>query len=359
MFCKYCGKEIRDDSVFCPFCGKEQIQQPQAQSQQEKEDLGEEKTLTDTDSAFLKSGDFIPVTDKKKGFNKKLLIIPLALVVAIVGFFAVTRHAYSLADSGEFESASKFASFVFWDNEFPEYINSGIALSNGNYSEAIRGFKALNDYRESKTFFNESIYQCSENHYKNGDLQTAFQMFSRIPDYKDVSSVMSRIQDEAYEKAIELFNDDDYFEALPLFEIADKGDSDKYVKVIQVMSGSDSVESLKSIISFEPAKRALLKDNVCGSDFLSGNWYSGDRYWYIQLTTTPILYGFDRDSTITYNLPKADNGNFFSIEDSVIYFNFEDQYENRRPSFEISIIAWNTIKVKCLYNNNTYTLYRD
>ena len=46
MYCKYCGKEIANDSVFCQFCGKKLNDGTIYSINQEKEELEKKKNHT-------------------------------------------------------------------------------------------------------------------------------------------------------------------------------------------------------------------------------------------------------------------------------------------------------------------------
>lgn len=326
MFCKYCGKKISAESEFCPYCGKKL----DTAALLKKEITTDSKDIDDKYmDAALKITPKIKAekqqaSDKGKRLNKKLLIIPIVLLLLVGGFAGVCIHAYNLADDGDFVKASKYKSIIFWDEDFGMYVNGGEA-------------------------------------YDNEELIAAYKSFSKIPDYRNSNTYLSKIKSQAYDMALKMFNEGEVYNSRAYFELSGEGDSDKYLKTIDVLLGSSNVNTLKDIITFEPAKKILLLNNTNGSDFLAGEWYSSDGDWYLKLTTKPTAQSLftARNSTITYNLPKDDYGEYFTIENSAIYFFNNNGASDKRMAFKINLIDWNTININCAYDNSTYTLYRD
>lgn len=59
MFCKYCGKEIEDNSLFCGYCGKkvENVQQEKRQELEENEPLNSPSGNINTHEDFKDKSD--------------------------------------------------------------------------------------------------------------------------------------------------------------------------------------------------------------------------------------------------------------------------------------------------------------
>ena len=364
MYCKYCGKEINDVSEFCQYCGKKlnlklgsEIPKPivyKEESTSEDTESAEKANLSvdkgDTDLGEQSKENFAYVDNKKlKKKSKRIVIIPLVLLIIVGSFFGVTIYAYNLADSGEFEEASKFESLFFWDWNYKDYVKSGIKLNSGEYGTAIRNFKSLGSYRNSQEFYKESIYRQSIEYYEEKEYFDAYDGFVSLNDYKSAYSYVKRVKDGAYVEAKNDFDSKLYFSARELFELSGRNDSDKYIKVINVLLSNSSIDPLKNMMDFVPARECLVSDHSTAVKFLQGSWYSWDSYWYFTM---------DSSGQTSFNIPHTVYGDHYYIDNGIYYLHKGEDRSTRRNTFVISVNDWNTIKIKSNKDGNTYLLYR-
>lgn len=363
MFCKYCGKEINDASEFCQYCGKKlnlvidtEIPKPSVY----KEDEAASRIVGSSDGNnrdIIKENPFvdnISVAEQKekRSFNKRILIIPLVLVLIIVSGFGIAMHAYNLADSGDFDGAAKYSTIVFWDNDFGKYVSSGIDLNHNRYSSAIGGFADLGDYRKSKEYYAESVYRDSVDRYNSGKYLEAYEGFAKIPNHNDSNSYISQIKNDAYDNGVKAYNSGSLSRAEKFFNISDAKDSFVYLKIIDVANGSSDISSLKTVVEYNIVKKFLLKNDDNAIGFLEGQWNTGDNYYYFKAEDKGDTYN------ISYNLPNHNYSGYFTIENGV-YFIEDENGSNKRTEFELTVDSWNKLYIKCTENGNTYALYRN
>ncbi len=357
MFCKYCGKEINDASEFCPYCGKklgnprdkEIINGSNRSIETKKESTKEESDINISKEKLEAKKD--NVGSKKSKKRLLFILIPIMAILLIGGaIFGISSHAYKLADLGEFETAAKYSSLLFWDSSFDTYVQNGIKMVNKEYSSAATGFKKLGDYRESESFYKESLYIDSINNLDNNKFYDAYDGFKELGDYKSSKSYLSKVKDEAYGNAKKSFSSGSYTIARGLFELSAERDYDKYIKVIDVRSGKQSVDTLKSILDFAPAKETLLLDQTRAEAFLKGKWTSSDGSLYFTM---------EKGGSTSYNVPWFAYGDYYFIENGVFYVYKGNDTSTKRALYNITVKDWNTIAINSNQDGNTYTLYRD
>lgn len=71
MFCKFCGKEISEDSKFCPFCGKKLIEETVDNNQTETtyETNNSEKPNSNTNSGEKENTGVVALSTQSSNFN--------------------------------------------------------------------------------------------------------------------------------------------------------------------------------------------------------------------------------------------------------------------------------------------------
>ena len=356
MFCKYCGKQINDKSDFCPYCGKKLNNHKQLFPKQDEPKAkahfvinsetvdNEDKDLSAKERRNLIRG----VLKSNRRLRVKLIVsVVLILVVVVVG---LTMHIYNLADSGDFYAASNFSALFFWDDDFDDYVQSGIKYSNKQYESAYKGFKKLGNYRESVDYYKSSLYLASIKSLEDKDYADAYEGFFELKNYKDSEELLQKVKDNAYDAAKNDFSRGAYNSAKKLFEISGENDSKDYITVIEVRQGDRVLYSLKDMLNFAPAKETLLLNQELAANFLNGSWHSSNRSLY---------FAMNNEGGTTYNVPWYEYGDYYYIEKGVYYVYKNSDMSDRKIMYEFTVVDWNTIKVKAYQNGNTYTLYRD
>lgn len=89
MYCKYCGKEIKDDSKFCRWCGKSLYQAECHETSTCEKDL----YVTESESNFVLKSD-----NGSHGSNRLLNLFLYAIFICIIctGGYALFRYNDSL-----------------------------------------------------------------------------------------------------------------------------------------------------------------------------------------------------------------------------------------------------------------------
>ena len=292
----------------------------------------------------------------KKSSGKRIIFVIILIVILIItgiigaGGFMV----YRMADSGAFEIPYRIGTVFFWDNNFQDYTTSGMLLTNGMYDDAAARFKILGNYRNSETFYKESLYMKSLERYSRGLLEEALEGFRELGDYKDSAEYEQNTNALLYIEAVKLFEEGSYNESSQLFEKADIEDSEKYQTVIDIIQGDKYIYLLKDIMDFQPAKDCLVMndDNFIG--FMEGEWYTQDKDMFLSME-------LDEDGyyALSFDLPHYyDSGDYYTIKNGALYFSYDENVTDGDLTFVFHVEDWDTVNVDCV-DGETYTLYRE
>lgn len=290
-FCKKCGKELLADSSFCYSCGK-RVRVKQSLSWKQ----------------------FVGIT---------IVVLIVVIVSTFSAFFIINyQNAVTSMNHQEFVSAKQyFDKIPFSEIMFPEeieYINAGILMEKGRYTEALKAFKRLS--------------------------------------FPVPSSVMGTVTDKIYHKAIKYYHNANYDDAKNAFRmVADYERSEDYLSLIRNrLPTYGNCNELIDFLDFEDTKSVLIENEICFDQFVSGEWRTQDGKYYFK---TYRYYKTNRKEDCTYNLPAfSTSGDYYVIKNG-IYCEGKQGAENRMQ-FKFSIIDKNTILVHCYKNNENYTLMR-
>lgn len=159
--CNRCGKEIPVESAYCPHCGKK-------------------------------------VKRNVKSLSAASMVIIIALVMFILFSCAFLFYCFTNYQNGM--NAMFSQNFIAADMQFRkipyaerffknelEYISAGVLMEKGDYVEALNAFNAINYPVPISIIENiqESLYTQSQRDYKKGDYQNALIGFKAIRDYKN------------------------------------------------------------------------------------------------------------------------------------------------------------------------------
>lgn len=93
MFCRFCGKEILEDSAFCSYCGRQLT--PKVQEQKPEEPVAESTFKEIVDKAYGGSDDIsVTATNMVTNAKPKNYILRYAIFWIIIVFIFVTVFAY-------------------------------------------------------------------------------------------------------------------------------------------------------------------------------------------------------------------------------------------------------------------------
>ncbi len=215
MICKYCSKEIPDESTFCNYCGKTLV----------------EKTDKET---------------KNSRFKLLAIVIPAFLIVAgIICFFLLQPAVrYSKCekyiDAGEWEKAINYISSINdkkCNGLLPMcYYNLGKEyLDNKDLRQAIEVLKKT-DYSDAKALFNDSVYQYAKQFFDDKNWQNVIDILLES-DSNDCKALLSETR---YRYGMDLYKKGDYSAAANEFKQSNYSDSDEYYISCQEHINCDS-----------------------------------------------------------------------------------------------------------------------
>ncbi len=144
-------------------------------------------------------------TAGKKKLKKILIISGILAVVIAVAIFVIIK-------------------FVVPEVRYSNALN---LYKNGKYTESIKAFKKLDDYKDSEDKVLEVTYAHAENLFENKKFEDSIYVFEELGDYKDSKE---RIIEVNYGFAEFLFEEGEYTRSLGIFtDYSDYKDSKKYL----------------------------------------------------------------------------------------------------------------------------------
>jgi len=198
MFCKYCGKEMDNDSLFCPKCGKQVVPEKVVDSDTENSTDQKEgiTTVTKTEKEQSQEEIKVPaesVTKVKKGKSKtgvKIILSILGLVVIGAGYFGYMKFfAPKSTDRGAEISRYVEKNWPIYEaaenrfNDAVDKYNANKSTANAenssragldmiesylDYYKGLVKVKGPNDYSEMNRYMDESIALVEGNHSIHG-----------------------------------------------------------------------------------------------------------------------------------------------------------------------------------------------
>lgn len=204
----------------------------------------------------------------------------------------------------------------------------------------------------------EAVSQIAEK-----DILTAYRTLLQEK-YSAKDFIGNRLDDEMlrrtaamYNKAVALYRDNDFSKAVLYFSTLEKPykSSEKYIKISAILDNAHGVSQadlayLKSNISFDGVKSALMMNNELGFGFLEGQWKSADGYYYLNYSS--------EEHMVYYNLPDINYGNKLKIVNGVMKSFPEGKESTARDLFKIMVLDTNKIYVYCCKDSRVYTLIR-
>lgn len=348
--------------------------------------------------------------------SKKLFIIigaaaavVIAAVVCLVIFLFIPMNKYNTActalENKDFDAAyQQFVELGGYSDSKEKaketlYKKGEHLLENKEYDDAIDTFTQLGEYKNASEMVLESKYQKAYNYRDESNYEYAYKYFEKILDYKDSKAQLdaalimweanvlgdgSTAQSYRFKETVNLTSDqyylyygtlelyisghstaddwtyDNYEVMQDMFSLlpATYEDTATYKKLFDVLYENetslflDHVSLVKQCWSLEFIQSLAQQDHVI-CDFLIGNWstWSGNNYMN--------FYEKDGGVSVKYNLPfyEPAGTKYYDIQDMTFVF-LDENSKVLSNVYDISITDYNTIRVFCYENNQTYTLYR-
>jgi len=231
-----------------------------------------------------------------------------------------------------------------------------------DYEGAYAAFSAAAelDYTGAKEMKRETVYREAVALIAEKEYVKAYRKLKEIPGYRDVDSSIKTLKENMYQLAQRHYRSGEFDLAKPYFTALNPyEDSGKYLDLISAHNAKSSsfgfsafmlektMEDLIDIFYFEDTAQVLLAKEILAREFLRGTW-KGDGYYFTM----------DEDNGISYNLPRVDFGDTYTISDGIVLLHEEGDKSGSVPLFYIEATAPDCISVLCAKNSRTYMLYR-
>lgn len=188
MFCKYCGKEMDEDSLFCPKCGK-QVASGKATDTETENSTAQKSVPTtaqkaekETSKEEVQEGNKVTeesITKAKKGKTKtgiKIILAVLVLVAIVVGHFCYNIHYAEIKYSASIEAQKRFNDTVDKYNANNNTANAEDSSRAGldmieaylEYYKGVVKVKGFSDYSEMNSHIDDTIALVERNHSIHG-----------------------------------------------------------------------------------------------------------------------------------------------------------------------------------------------
>lgn len=325
------------------------------------------------------------------------------------------QKAGALLEDGQFDEASAlYEELGDYDNSSEmvketKYRKALSMLENGKFDKAIQGFRELGDYKDSETMLKESKYQKALNNEEKKDYETAYKLFKELGSYKESEKGVLRIillweavalgsdstaQADKYVNTVTLGQSSyeyyystimiylqghpdceywlDWWEPTVYSKNVKKmltllptgySDTSKLVRLFDMINGEDVYYELfvTNPAFAEQCWSLAIVQSMAASDagitfFLRGYWTGSGYYLRFYEDDPEQPYG----TYSQFDLPwvaKPKGTRYYDIED-LVYFWEDENYNRLANVFEFEIVDYNTIRVYCYKDGNTYTMRR-
>ena len=341
-----------------------------------------------------------PAKTKKK-FRKRWIavIVAGALAVAVCGYYgyleATYQEAAKLTEQKEYQQAIDKLEKIpdnYKDAQTMDYYNFAcLELSQENYDTAQQWFEKLGDYRDSKTMLTEVAYGRAKDKLEDAkydDAKTAFanlgdykdakdmvfeadyrkaeDMISReeyldayhllqtIKDYPEAKKAIETVQEDIYNKAVDLYrkfdntNSHGFFAELP----KEYKDTTKYLELLDICMLEITparYETLKTLIGFEDATDILIKSGYVYY-YLEGKWKDANGSEFDLARNDKG--GWDANASFANN-----ESMLFDIQDGAIRIGTSKEY--MRSFVELTFVSLNEVQMFVLDTAKTYDFIRN
>lgn len=160
-FCKKCGKEIDSESNYCKYCGNRLI--------------------------GTKRVSYFP---KWISASASVLLVFLSVIFSAYCLINYQNGVSAMGDCRFISAQKYFGRIPFYELLFTndcEYIQAGVLMEQGDYIEALNAFNNVNYPVPISIIENiqEELYKQSQSYYRKGDYQNSIRGFRSIQDYKN------------------------------------------------------------------------------------------------------------------------------------------------------------------------------
>lgn len=288
------------------------------------------------------------------------------------------RHAAQYADANDFDNAIA----LYTSLEGEGYKDAGAKIQEtqfrkavylldkeGNYQAAYALLDQLDKegYSGADEMKNEAQYRWAWALIEEEDYIGAYKKLDSIRGYSDVNEALYALTEVMYYKGVELYRQGEYEEARKYFSYTTSfQDTSSYQALIEVhlntaiywyeefdlmgfSTSSDETlcQSLIPLIGFEDASEMLMRYHGIAEVFLRGTW-SGEGYYFTM----------EEDGHVSYNLPSIRYGDYYCINNGEYLLYPEDDKDNTKPQFSITVVSSNCIEVYCYQDHSTHVLYK-
>lgn len=316
-FCRKCGFELIEGSIFCSVCGTEVTKNWTSRNlsencDPEKSDEGKQWSVHSHNKPVLKQPSRQGVPSPK---SKTTLIVITSAILLVAGYLCFNYFsALSSINSQDYiQAKSYFDNIPGHKKVFPElyrFVTAGVLFEEGNYTEAADALNKSDEIPGPTSIIDSlktTIYSIAQADYEANELVSAERLFSLLQDYKRSS---------------------DY-----LLLIDCKNDSHK-VRL--------KYNELVDLLGFEDAGDVIMSERRSAIRFLFGRW-EGHTY-YFELKNSI-------GKTSAFNLPTK----WLGYNGVVINSGF---YVGEVKCFKFTPLDENTIAVYCYNDKSTHKLYR-
>lgn len=320
------------------------------------------------------------------------LIVAFALYVYINGSAAIkAMEELNFEKAVETYARIPFASRI--DMPLTDYFNAASDTLNRKYATAIKTFGELGDFLNAKTARQEVYYRQAHYLVMHKKYDDAIGTYRFIAAYKDsakkinetmylkacdqieqgeyaaAEEVLTVLYQGGYAEAgaklaeIEQSRADRYAEAVGQYEswnndaaraiFTQLGDYERckdYLVLLDAREGnnlSGISYDLMCLIGFEDANELIMKYDSTAKEFLTGDWRGGGHY-----------FRMSEDGHTHYDLPWFNYGDYYRIEDGLVLLFPEENSNDTRALFYISIVDYDTIWIFAYKNDTSYKLTR-
>ncbi|MGN1318306.1 MAG: protein kinase [Lachnospirales bacterium] len=270
------------------------------------------------------------IKNKKTNRNSGILLLIIASVTIFLLFVVISSSKYY-----KYEKAVQL-------------------LEEGNAQTAKETFVSLGNYENSAELAMECDYKSAVWYCKQGNLDAALKLLEGIPDYPQSQKKLEEVKNNIYYRAVDYYHTGNYDLAKSVFKrVNNIADSSKYMALINAHTNSEyDINSLIEIIDFEDAKKLLITGAESAYKFLNGKWINYSSDYYVEFTYDES----ENQYNCINNLPVAENGKFFKLENGCQYYGDDNSGWTEYWSYEI--VSKNEINVKITKTGEVIKLVR-